>query len=118
LADGTGEAPESGAIAGHIEARLPLLRQEIDEGSEGGRGQSFHDQLAVYVLAPVATGSKFFGVLVASRPHDQSFSASEMTAIASFAMQAAIGINDCRLHDHYDDIQTSLDDVLGDLTNE
>lgn len=114
----TEEDPDQGAIAGHIAARLPLLRQEIDEGSEGGRGQSFHDQLAVYALAPVATGSKFFGVLVASRPLDQAFTATEMVTLASFAMQAAIGINDCLLHDHYDDIQTSLDDVLGDLTGE
>ena len=33
-----------------------------------------------------------------------------------FAMQAAIGINDCHVHEHYDDIQTSLDDVLSGLT--
>jgi len=71
---------------------------------------------ACHALVPVATASQFFGVLVASRPPERPLLAGEMATIAGFAMQAAIGVNDCHVHDHYDEIQTSLDDVLQGLS--
>jgi hypothetical protein len=64
----------------------------------------------------VATGAKFFGVLVAMTVQDRPLTDPEMATIASFAMQAAIGVNDCHVHDHYDDIQVSLDDVLREIS--
>ena len=70
----------------------------------------------VYALTPVAKGDKTFGLLVARRPPAQPFSAAERHTLASFAMQAAIGINDCHIQDHYGDIQASLDDVLADIS--
>lgn len=107
---------EDGAVVGQIESRLPSLRIAVEEGMGGDRGQIFADERATYGLAPVATGSKFFGVLVARRPQQRPFTDFDMGAVVSFAMQAAIGINDCHIHDHYDDIQASLDDVLSGIT--
>lgn len=107
---------DDGAVVPQIQSRLPQLRRAVEEGSGGG-GQVFDDGQAIYGLAPVATGSKFFGVLLACRPQQQPFTDSEMSAMISFAMQSAIGINDCHVHDHYDDIQASLDDVLRGITD-
>lgn len=73
-----------------------------------------HGQV-VYGLVPVAKGDTLFGVLALRRPLSQPFTASEVRTMEGFAIQAAIGINDCHMHDHYDDIQASLDDVLADF---
>ena len=70
----------------------------------------------VYALTPVGKGEKTFGLLVARRPPARPFSTAERRTMASFAMQAAIGINDCHIQDHYGDIQASLDDVLADIS--
>ena len=102
-------------VAPLLHAALPRLREE-GPGEAGGGGQMVQGEAACYALVPVATASKFFGVLVASRPPERPLLAGEMATIAGFAMQAAIGVNDCHVHDHYDEIQTSLDDVLQGLS--
>jgi CheY-like chemotaxis protein len=107
---------EENAVVPQIQSRLPLLRVAVDEGAEGGGCQVFENERTIYGLAPVATGNNFFGVLVACRHRHQRYSQSELGTMMSFAMQAAIGINDCHFHDHYDDIQTSLDDVLSGIS--
>lgn len=114
-AAGNGGEMVDGAAVAQIQARLPQLRLALAENAAAGGAQVFADGGAIYGLAPVATGSKFFGVLAGRRPQSRPFTDAELGAMVSFAMQAAIGVNDCHVHDHYDDIQTSLDDVLSGL---
>lgn len=111
-AEGSSPEIDDGVVAAQIQALLPGLRLAVEEGAGGGESHVFEVGLAFYAVAPVATGSNFFGVLLGRRSLERPFTDSELGALLSFAMQAAIGINDCHVHAHYDDIQTSLDDVL------
>jgi CheY-like chemotaxis protein len=109
--EGKGAEILDGLILSKISAQLPLLQLNLDEGG----GQLFADEGASYGLAPVGKGQKLFGVLLAYRLQGQSFTKTEIDTMANFAMQAAIGINDCQLHENYGDIQTSLDDILSGI---
>lgn len=113
--DGQWPAADDARLAGLIASHLPLLRETDGQGAVSGGGHVVPAESASYGLLPVATGSKFFGVLVAGRQPERPLLESDMVTLAGFAMQAAIGVNDCQLHDHYDDIQTSLADVLKDF---
>lgn len=104
------------ALAAQIQSQFQLNPDVDQEGAGRSPAQALSSGGAAYALAPVATGAKFFGVLAARRPKEQAFAEPDLAALGSFAMQAAIGINDCHVHDHYDEIQTSLDDVLSGLT--
>ena len=97
----------------------PLLVPSVETGpgpaGAGGCERLLRHGQFVYCLAPVTKGDRVFGLLSLRRPQAQPFTEAEMRTVAGFAMQAAIGINDCQLNDHYGDIQASLDDVLADL---
>jgi len=93
-----------------IRSRLAGL---MDTGQGGvGQGQTFRHGGIECGLAPVSTGSKFFGVLAVFRRDDKPLAEAEMATVLGFALQAAIGINDCQVQDQFGDIQASLDDVL------
>lgn len=109
--DGT----EREAVESEIQACLPRLSSAGLEGSAGG-SQVFAHAHGLYALAPVATSSQFLGVLLARRPPNQPFTETELDTLLGFAMQTAIGIKDCHVHDHYDDIQSSLADVLNEFS--
>jgi len=98
------------AVFARIKSCLSLLNRDGD--SWDGLIQIFQEGDNVYGVAPVATESKFFGVLVVSRHGSTLISESEMSTVAGFAAQGAIGINDCHVQEQFSDIQTSLDDVL------
>ncbi|MCJ7601228.1 MAG: response regulator [Desulfobulbaceae bacterium] len=68
-----------------------------------------------YVAVPVRKGSKKFGALVAKNDGETPFDENTLRTFISFASQAAIGINDCRLQENFDDIEASLDDVLSTI---
>lgn len=102
-------------LSAQISSRLSLLNGNGDT-QEGGN-QRFTEDGNEYGLVPVVKGNKFFGVLAVSRCESLPLTDSEMTSVAGFALQAAIGINDCNVQDQYGDIQTSLDDVLSGITD-
>lgn len=97
--------------------RSYLAQLEGDEEMRERRSQIFKAGDNEYGLAPVATGAKFFGVLVVSRHGGLAITESQMNTVAGFALQAAIGINDCQIQDQFADIQTSLDDVLNGISD-
>jgi CheY-like chemotaxis protein len=68
-----------------------------------------------YVIAPIHKGKQKLGALVVRFEQDSDFPKSELKTITGFARQAAIGINDSRLQENFDDIETSLDDVLATI---
>jgi len=64
-----------------------------------------------YAIVPVHKDQQKLGVLVVKTNGD-TFNEDKLRAITSFGQQAAIGIKDSRLQENFDDIETSLDDLL------
>lgn len=92
---------------------LTIAISKISHGDE--ESQLIEQNNHFYGLVPVNKGEKRFGTLIVQRDASQPFDTSELHTIAAFGMQAAIGINDCRLQDSYEDIESSLDNVLSGL---
>lgn len=104
---------EETTVTREIFDQLPNFRANLANEHKAMHPFS-HKDLTLY-LTPVATGEQFLGVLVVCRSQALPFSEREITTLLGFAMQAAMGIKDCQLHDHYDDINTSLDDILSEF---
>jgi FixJ family two-component response regulator len=68
-----------------------------------------------YTIVPVHKGERRLGVLVVRAGQGRHFNENDLRTIAAFGRQAAIGINDSRLQENFDDIESSLDDVLAAL---
>lgn len=100
-------------IPAQIRSRLSLLKGDGDD--QKGEVQIVKEGGNEYGFAPVATRGKLFGVLVVSRSSDRPIDEADMSVVVGFALQAAIGINDCQVQDQFGDIQASLDDVLSDF---
>jgi CheY-like chemotaxis protein len=92
----------------------PLLAEKARHVSEAGEPARATALIApcTYGIVPVRKGSRKFGVLVVKKEGERDFQENEISTLAGFAGQAAIGISDCRLQDSFDDIEASLDDVL------
>ncbi len=69
----------------------------------------------LYCLLPVKKNDEALGVLAVEREAARPLSAAELHTLSIFCVQAAIGIKDCRLYDSYDDIESSLDNILNDI---
>jgi len=100
-------------IIDEIFTRLPALRASL--GNDHKAIEVFSHQGLTISLTPVTTGNQFFGVIVGCRAQGQPFNEGELSALLGFAMQAAMGLKDCQVHEHYDDINSSLDDVLNEF---
>ncbi len=68
-----------------------------------------------YCLLPIKKNDETLGVLAVEREATQPLSAAELHTLSIFCVQAAIGIKDCRLYDSYDDIESSLDNILNNI---
>ncbi|HFQ80878.1 MAG TPA: response regulator [Desulfobacterales bacterium] len=69
----------------------------------------------LYCLLPVKKNDEALGVLAVVREAARPLNAAELHTLSIFCVQAAIGIKDCRLYDNYDDIESSLDNILNNL---
>ena len=109
---------DSGPLSPESEAAImpALTRILAASGQEELEPQVVHQPGFTCCLMPVARGGQVFGILAARRPEARPFGEEGARTIAAFAQQVAIGVNDCGLQDRYDSIQTSLDDVLQDLS--
>jgi len=64
---------------------------------------------------PLVKGGVRYGVLALRLQKGRELSEEETASINGFASQALIGIGDAKVHEHLDDIDSSLDDVLQEL---
>ncbi|MFW8601421.1 response regulator [Desulfobacterota bacterium M19] len=69
----------------------------------------------LYCLLPIKKNDEVLGVLAVAREAGRPLSAAELHTLSIFCVQAAIGIKDCRLYESYDDIESSLDNILNDI---
>jgi len=70
---------------------------------------------ALYCLLPIKKNDEALGVLAVEREAARPLSAAELHTLSIFCVQAAIGIKDCRLYESYDDIESSLDNILNNI---
>ncbi len=69
----------------------------------------------LYCLLPVKKDDEILAVLAVERKVAQPFTTAELQTLSIFCVQAAIGIKDCRLQDSYEDIESSLDNILNNI---
>ncbi len=67
-----------------------------------------------HIIVAIHKGKKQIGTLVVRATQDSRFTENDLHTITSFGQQAAIGINDSRLQENFDEIETSLDDILAE----
>ncbi len=96
-----GDLSPAGAAGKLIENNEEKILLEIDD--------------ILYCLLPVKKDGEILAVLAVERAAAQPFTAAELHTLSIFCVQTAIGIKDCRLQDSYDDIESSLDNILNNI---
>ena len=109
----SGELVNSAAI--NLEdAGRPDITGAIDESAvpDGAPGRILTLAERDFTVVPVQKDKKVLGVLLVRARPAARFSENDLQTVTGFGRQAAIGINDSRLRENFDDLETSLDDIL------
>ncbi|NOX26378.1 MAG: response regulator [Deltaproteobacteria bacterium] len=121
LVDKVGCAPQQRAAINFAEAApggadSPLAAAMLKAGESDDQDGGLIDVAGRnYTIVPVHKGKRRMGTMMVRAGQGRRFDEHDLHTIAGFGRQAAIGINDSRLQENFEDIEISLDDVLAAL---
>ncbi len=95
-----------------MEENKPLAELTGQVVMTGEAARPALDKLKDFAVVPVSRRDKIFGALLLQKRGGSPVDDKELLTYAGFAGQAAIGIHDCRFQENFEDIETSLDEVL------